>query len=126
MERYTIYCTEAQTKEALELGAPIPWHKNAYTRKGIPSFREALDNGEWLLYICPTAEQMIGWLEDKGIHIEIEYCLLFEHYDFCILDEDKQRTMFNDDFGLPSYSSHSEATIAAIDAALDYLMKKEK
>lgn len=46
MEEYTIYCTEEQTKRALELGAPIKM------------FLDGMDN--------PTAEQMIGFILESG------------------------------------------------------------
>lgn len=125
MDEYTIYCTEEQTRKALELGAKYHFFK---VGEGRPSpYLVSRENKGY--YAIPTAEQMIGWLEDKGIHVEIEYSLLFEHYDICILNEDesvKQRTMFNDYFGLPSFSSRKEATLAAIDAALDYLIENKK
>lgn len=66
--------------------------------------------------IIPTAEQMISWLEEKGItSIEITFS-----------KETKWKfEMFSEiyDFGAPYYS-RKEATLAAIDAALEYLSKK--
>lgn len=35
---YTIYCTESQTKKALELGAPIISFHNALVRKDVPHY----------------------------------------------------------------------------------------
>lgn len=49
MEQYTIYCSDEQTKKALELGAPLEYH--------CPNERESV-------YHRPTAEQMLGWLEE--------------------------------------------------------------
>lgn len=58
---YTIYCTPEQTKKALELGVPIE-------KKEI----QVCDNAKnffWhddFYYNYPTAEEMIGWLEEQG------------------------------------------------------------
>lgn len=103
MKRYNIYCTFEQTKKALELGAPIKYVSIGNIKK----------------YHEPTAEQMIGWLEDQKLKINIahvdmvEDCLSFHIY------EGKDRDLavkkgYN-------YSSRKEATLAAIDAALEYL-----
>lgn len=145
MEEFTILCTKEQTKKALALGAKIKTAMSKYNatiankncEQGKESFDEYqkkgiifLSNGfSAMAYITPTAEQMRGWLEEQyHIHIEPEYSLTSKNYDFCILDENKSmgedRTMFNDKFGLPSYASRKEATLAAIDAALDYLSNK--
>lgn len=84
---YTLYCTEAQTRKALELGAPIMTF-------GYPDLEDAkeeilkmnrqaelyqTENGGIMVGQIPTAEQMIGWLEDKqGISLSILY-----GYDVC-------------------------------------------
>ena len=64
MEQYTIYCTEAQTKKAWELGAPIEYAKVIDAIKG-KIIRIPQDTGGF--YIWPTAEQMFGWLEEQVI-----------------------------------------------------------
>ena len=66
MDRYTIYCTEEQTKKALELGAPI---ESEYIELICKSF---------LIY--PTAEQMIGFIldSDKGYAVDLA-TLIKEH-----------------------------------------------
>lgn len=101
IDDYTVYCTEAQTKKALELGAPIEYDSE------LPS-----------IVLCPTAEQMIGWLRSKGFRFKItefEEGTLWKvaHGDW--FD-------FSDDDGV----NPKEATLAAIDAALEYLMNKKK
>lgn len=102
---YTIYCTSEQTKKALELGAPL----KSYTANG---YVES-DCAE-----CPTAEQMIGFLEEQ----DIIYCIdiLFEGKD------DYSMCVSGDSFDVVEggYSSRKEATLAAIDAALEYLSNK--
>lgn len=114
MERYTIYCTEEQTRKALELGAPI---------KTISYDPPVPPPTGWVIYknnCCkpPTAEQMIGWLEGRYID-----CFVGKQLNqrfvatVCIHEEliySKQ------------YPSRQEATLAAIDAALDYLSKNKK
>ena len=83
MNRYTIYCTEEQTKKALELGAPLNccYHND--------DFQNTIKIGSLHYVEIPTAEQMLGWLEDN-------------------------------------YESRKEATLAAIDAALEYLINNRK
>lgn len=104
MEHYSIYCTAEQTKKALILHAPIKHWGNTSN------------------LITPTAEQMIGWLEEQRIFIHIDY-------DFS--DNDKpykcEMCLFN---GMTNHRgwfiSRKEATLDAIDAALDYLIKNKK
>ena len=61
---YSIYCTEEQTKKVLELGAPINLR---WLYEGI-QFRKEV-NIEYGHYAeIPTAEEMVGWLEEQGVH----------------------------------------------------------
>lgn len=130
MKKYTIYCTPEQTKKALTLGAPIEYanHFNACLPHKMIDFVGESGKMECAEFVIPTAEEMIGWLEEQGIHIEPEYDLTHKYYDFCILDEnkpiDEDRTMFNVEFGLPSYKTRKEATLSAIDTALECLINK--
>ena len=95
MEKYSIFCTQEQTKKALELGAPI-------THNG-------LDNTPLKI---PTAEEMIGWLEEQGFFIRISSngCMVLKGFEAILNLSSKPR---------------KEATIAAIDAALEYLSNKK-
>ena len=113
MDKYTIYCTEEQTKTALELGAPInlDYHKDDF------------ENSIKIRNLCyaevPTAEQMIGWLEEQGILVNVSATFLHNNtasYLYII------GSNFDDyNYNEVAYPSRKEATLAAIDAALDYL-----
>lgn len=117
MKKYKIYCTEAQTAKALGLCALIINHKNAITRDDIPHFIVGEVGKDWTLFICPTAEKMIGWLEDgffKEIRVQQD---TDDNWEYTVYWKDNL-----DIFGLSNlYPSRKEATLAAIDAALEYL-----
>ena len=102
MNRYTIYCTEEQTRKAFELGAPI----------------EIFNADGNIEIIEPTAEQMIGWLrKEMKLAISIDYNIqnniLVWFY-----------SIFNFAYS-NTFSEPEEATLAAIDAALDYLVNNK-
>lgn len=116
MNKYSIYCTPEQTKKALELGTPIEFIK--------------VGEGKPLHYICsrenkgyykiPTAEQMIGWLEENNI----------ENIIVCKKDGgDYGYTVYHTSHKKPLqrfwFSNRKEATLAAIDAALEYISNKK-
>lgn len=112
---YTIYCTSEQTQKAIELGVPID-HSSSQFDDDCTDNIELLSNG--LYAIIPTAEQMIGFFRSKNIHIVIHKDVIdkwsvYGHeivpIEFTIFDR------------LTGYNSFEEATIAAIDAALEYL-----
>lgn len=105
MKHYTIYCTPEQTKKALELGAPIE-------RDGYEDRPYVYIDGA---YLIPTTEQMIGWLEGQGIHVDI--CYESDNRFYYVFDFD--------DFVSDFYPTRKEATLAAIDAALGYLINKK-
>lgn len=110
MEQYTIYCTAEQTKKALELGASI--HTTTTD----------LFNNTWMKV---TAEQMIGWLEGR-FNMRFSVCAnqLCTEYEFFIRNLPySPKGTYISAFEIPS---RPEATLAAIDAALDYLIKKEE
>lgn len=108
MNQYTIYCTAEQTKKALEFGAPIEVTKQL----GPLVNRKYLSDLEtYTAIIIPTAEQMIGWLDGQGINIAICICADGTYYNFYHKGLMKY------------YKTRKEATLAAIDVALDYLEK---
>lgn len=115
MDKYTIYCTEEQTRTALKLGAPIETYK--------PIVIDSKAGGSFTTPAIETvtAEQMIGWLEEqediKEIFVTIEYI----NWHYAIILSSGRVIECND-----SYDSRKEATLAAIDAALDYLIKTKK
>ena len=106
MNRYTIYCTPEQTKKALELGAPINKRYNRFEE-----FDECILDK-------PTAEEMIGWLQEQGVYVEITKSFIA---DYQSLVHDSHSTRFYDEY----LSSRKEATLAAIDAALEYLSNEK-
>ena len=112
MNKYTICCSEEQTHKALNLGAPI---KKAETRYDLYNERYFFIDDEDKATIIPTAEEMIGWLEEKIYHIVVVknkngtwfYMIYCEN---SLIHEIKS-----------DYTTRKEATLAAIDAALEYL-----
>ena len=127
MNKYTIYCTEEQTKKAYELGAPI----EVYNHFDSDDIREAdifykdkfieLPDGRLIERI--TAEQMIGWLEEKGVWIH--FCKPNQRPTRLSFSISNINEPFRRVFVGGEYNSREEATLAAIDAALDYLSKKK-
>lgn len=119
MDQFTIYCTQEQTKKALELGAPIediPMF--LYGENAAPKYVHKNEwNRECFCY-CPTAEQMIGWLEEKDITVKLVKGDIRWYARPC--------SCKNTDFNRDGYCSRKEATLAAIDSALDFLSVKEK
>lgn len=121
MDRFTIYCTPEQTKKALELGAPIGKVRISGRDTSRPVFYtdDTNKNTECDAYYIPTAEQMIGYLEEK-------YSL---HFLTGIDDEDK---FFFNVYHTEGYievrgcNSRKEATLAAIDATLEYLANNKQ
>lgn len=120
MNQYTIHCTEEQTKKAFELGAPIVTLPNYEEFKGFPFVR--CKNGNEYPCQIPTAEQMIGWLEKQNILIE--YTRFMGKYACRLLElhDNGERNLHIQTIG----SSRQEATLNAIDAALDYLIKMKE
>lgn len=112
MKKYTNYCTELQTKRAYKLGAPIESGKRH--GKNVVQI-----NSDEFLEI-PTAEQMQGWLREKGLFIQTG--VGGRKHQFQI-----DKLVHGDFRYLPSpfvnYDTHEQAILAAIDAALDYLEK---
>lgn len=104
MNKYTIYCTEEQTKKALELGAPIETCGYYYKQQFGCNTISDTD-----LHIVPTAQQMIGWLEEQGFYFRLDTSGCSVEIDFnCIIEK----------INIP----RKEATLAAINAALSYLV----
>lgn len=109
MERYNLYCTKEQAERAYKLGAPI---KELEEFNAVPACTIGLSSK---LYEIPNAEQMIGWLEEQGLAIDTEWSWGGQVTIWVWYNPDKEHV----------YTSHAnsrkEATIAAIDAALEYL-----
>lgn len=124
MNEYTIYCTEEQTKKALELGAPIQFASINDIR--LRRYIEVESNNK--VYVIPTSEQMIGWLEDNKLIIQIEcseYCDYFYRIKRITYYQESGDYELNNVDYVYDFSSRKEATLAAIDAGLDYLSNNE-
>ena len=123
MNNYTIYCTVEQVKKAFELGAPIEILPNYTEFRGLPLVK--CKDGNDRPCIIPTAEQMIGWLEEQHI-IERVDIFCFMSWGYMIIRDDLVHPYVcvakNENEG---FSSRKEATLAAIDAALEYLTSKK-
>lgn len=113
---YTIYCTKSQTKKALELGASlnIDYHSNDF------------ENSVKIRNLCyakiPTAEQLIGYIEAQ---LCIDHIRIFRYNN----GWDWSYTIYlsnNETIEICHFNSRKEATLAAIDAALEYLSNKNK
>ena len=119
MNEYTIYCTEEQTKKALELGAPI--YTAPYFSVLIYEVRNFFVKDDTCYYF-PTVEQTLGWLEEQNIAIDLHAYFKvnnsrINHYEYTVTDSTR---VFNG-----SKITRKEATLAVIDAALDYLSNQK-
>lgn len=118
MNKYTIYCTEEQTRKALELGAPIvitPMLNILRNEMGKAGY--ILDSS---MYWFPTTEQMIGWLEEKGLQIDADWSWAGQITTY-VWDKAEHKHVYTS-----NANSRQEATLAVIDAALDYLIENKK
>lgn len=103
MNEYTIYCNPIQTRKALELGAPIHYVIGGSIWKDRKKYLE------------PTTEELMGWLrEEKNIFFAIKKV---GECNYVTIGDLKLRK---------SYDTYKEAILAAIDAALEYLINNKK
>lgn len=99
MDNYTIRCSDEQTRKARKLGASLEY---TYGNCGLKH------------YINPTADQMLGWLDEKEVYIEIVMSTEDWQWSY-LLNKGENGKMFY---------TRKEAVKAAIDEALDYLANK--
>lgn len=116
MKKYTIYCTPEQTKKALEFGAPINvlYLREYHYNPNLVKLSEGNNDGlhiETPYALSPTAEQMMGWLRSKGFRFKIIEHESYVYWQYAI----------GDYFDHDNKPSAKEATLAVIDAALEYL-----
>ena len=132
MDKYTIYCTEEQTKKAFELGAPIKkvlhpttWFNEVYPKR---CHIDILEYPNGCTLAIPTAEQMICWLEDilEFTTCHVTFYPVYELYGFLIIHKEGVIEHDASEGGMYLYNSRKEATLAAIDAALEYLIKAKE
>lgn len=114
MNRYTIYCTEEQTKKALELGAPILVTPEEFYET-LPHFNMNIC-GENASVVLPTAEEMINWLEVQGVLVDVEMRTGIAYV------YDRKNKVYVKTINI---HSRNEGTFVAIDVALDYLIEKK-
>ena len=126
MNNYTIYCTSEQTRKAFELGAPIEKDCSAHLHD--PYRTTYIDGCSYCKYYCnPTAEEMMGWLEDKRIiiifmpTIKDDGSYRWVAHVWYFQDENFQDEIVWIDSENLSHLSRKKVTLAAIDAALEYL-----
>lgn len=114
MHKYTIPCTEEQAKKALELGAPLEVCNYNEVNTDICFFNKDTIS----CYKKPTAEEMIGWLEEQGILIDIQFCGIKLYVGI------KTETGY---IGQRlKIDSRKETVMFAIDTALEYLTNNKK
>lgn len=119
---FTIYCTKEQTLKAIELGAGIDNSSSQFDSDCTDNI-ELLSNG--LYAIIPTSEQMCGWLRTEGVHLSILYSKFRNLYSVQCVEFDGMYIR-DDDGSIKYFISDKQATLAAIDAALDYLTNNKK
>lgn len=123
MNKYTIYCTEEQVDKAYELGAPItelPFSLEIQ-QDTLDKYHMTRVNGAY--YEIPTAEQIIGWLEEQDDieEITIQRNRAFRSWAYLVTNKRNKLVSSKN-----IYQSRKEATIASIDAALEYLTNNKK
>lgn len=120
MNQYTIYCTKEQALRAYMLGAPLEEEKPyaQIVEVGIAKGEFGQSVG---VYKCiPTAEQMCGWLSEKGFDVSHVSSLDMSYFKtFCWYNSKE----ISDDI---RYKTLKEAILASINIALDYLERKEE
>lgn len=113
---YTIYCTKAQARKARELGASIEVKTIEEAPKDWQG--KAFFTGMATCAKYPTAEQMIGWLEEqesiKSIVVDKTDCWQY------VIWGSNGNVIWCD----TNFKSRLEATLAVIDTALEYLSNK--
>lgn len=115
MDKYTIRCSEQQTRKALELGAPIDFFE-----ENDENNEYAIHVGQGLYAIIPTTEQMINWLED-GFFREVNVQEFANYWEYSLYTSSDDVV----DSHIRHFRSRKEATLAAIDAALNYLINQK-
>lgn len=133
MFRYSIYCTEEQTRKAVGLGVPIKTFSQSFADEyrtsiiydkycSIPPIKRE-DCEDEIYADIPTAEQMNRWLESQGIRLHI--FPIYREHDFRVgykfSCEEIERNMNSN-----IYDCYKEAILAAIDAALEYLENQKQ
>lgn len=117
---YKIYCTEEQTLKALELDAPIEVTKRL---EPLVNRKYISDLETYTAIIIPTAEELIGWLEEQDDMEEITILRNRAFHSWAYLVTNKSGKLVSSN---NIYQSRPKATLASIDAALNYLTNNKK
>lgn len=126
MFKFRNYCTKEQVEKALRFDAPIV---KAEHLQDLFNRKYCFIDGIQPAIITPTSEEMIGWLEEMGVLVDINP-INGLHFNWILrtkeLDEGSNQLMWESQYTTPKreYNSRKEATLAAIDAALEYLDNK--
>lgn len=123
MNEFTIYCTGEQTKKAFRLGAPIEPlpHSFSLLPKDLEKYKFVDITNAYLK--IPTAEQMIGWLEDMEIIVMFIPTMKDDKSGYTWVAHvchNEEELTWIDSKDL-SNLSHKEAILTAIDKALEFL-----
>lgn len=121
INEFEIRCTPEQSQNALKLGAPIEQVTGRMEDRPCFFTKEYYEEGyqDCSPYYIPTAEEMIGWLESQDCIRDVEVV----RYSTWRYRVDITNLQSLNNWG---FTSRKEATLAAIDAALDYLLNKNK
>lgn len=113
MDEDIIYCTEEQTRKAYELGLSLNfgYHQS--------DFRDSVKIRSLLYVEIPTAEKMVALLEGQGVLVDVGASFDQKNTPLYLY---RIGISFNNYFSNAiDYHSRKEATLAAIDATLNYL-----
>lgn len=125
MHKYSCFCTKDQIKKALELGAPINYASigNLYLPHKEIEFISESGEIKYGIYAIPTTEEMINWLEEQDDIEEITILRNRAFHSWAYLITNKHNKLVSSN---NIYYSRGKANLAAIDAALEYLINKKK
>ena len=130
MNKYTIYCTPEQTRKALGIGASLQFlgYRDCTGWDNEPVHKNSICvNSKF--YEIPTAEQMIGWLEEQGLCIE-PYRTACGY--LCTMSKVPTGSQIysqefeGDNKESGHFTTRAKATLEAIDYALDYLLTQKQ
>lgn len=124
MDKYTFYCSEEQTRNALELGAPI---REVFYDVQSPEIAKQynlliIDSK---LYCIPTSEQMINWLTEQEILLCINPTNSSSNFYWIRGVKMGEKYRWESHFEInkckTTFNTRQKATLDAIDKALEYL-----
>lgn len=135
MANCTKYCNEEQTKKAFALGFYVDMFTEDFNPQDIlpegcePVFINARERETRFRYwlVPPTTEQLIDWLESQDAIMEVQVTRhsvesKTNNWGFAIFVRKDWDVILGDTVNY--YYDRKAATLAAIDAALDYLSNK--